>query len=45
MILLQNALGESLKGNYDRLEILHHLTSGLKAYVSESAYTAMDEMR
>ena len=27
------------------LDILHHLTSGLKAYASDYAYNAMDEMR
>ena len=32
-------------GNYDMLDILHHFTSGLKAYVSNYAYIAMDEMR
>ena len=27
------------------LEILHHLSSGLKAYMTDYAYVAMDEMR
>lgn len=34
-----------MQGNYDKLEILHHLTSGLKAIISDYTYNAMDEMR
>ena len=33
------------KGSYEMLEILHHLSSGFKAYVTEYTYIAMDEMR
>ena len=33
------------KGSYEMLEILHHFSSGFKAYLTEYAYIAMDEMR
>ena len=33
------------EGSYEKLEVLHHVTSGFKAYLSDYAYRAMDEMR
>ena len=33
------------KESYEMLDILHHLTSGYKAYMTEYAYKALDEMR
>ena len=33
------------KDSFEMLETLHHLTSGFKAYITEIAYIAMDEMR
>ena len=32
-------------GNFSMLDILHHYSSGLKAYITDYAYLAMDEMR
>lgn len=31
--------------SFEMLDILHHLSSGFKAYWSDYAYIAMDEMR
>ena len=33
------------KGSFEMLDILHHLSAGFKAYMTEYAYIAMDEMR
>ena len=33
------------KGSFEMLEILHHLSSGFKAYWTDYAYNALDEMR
>lgn len=33
------------KGSYEMLEVLHHLSSGFKSYVTDYCYVAMDEMR
>ena len=33
------------KGSYEMLEVLHHVTSGFKAYCTDYAYVAMDEIR
>ena len=33
------------KGSYEMLEIIHHLSAGFKAYMTDYAYIAMDEMR
>ena len=30
---------------FDMLKILHHITSGMKAYLTDNLYTGIDEMR
>ena len=32
-------------GNFEMLEILHHISSGMKAYVTDATYTGVDELR
>ena len=34
-----------LKKKFDMLDVLHHFTSGMKAYVTENIYVGIDEMR
>jgi len=33
------------KGTYELLDVLHHITSGVKAIATEAAYNGIDEMR
>ena len=33
------------KGSFEMLEVLHHFTSGYKAYTTNIAYRAMDDLR
>ena len=41
-MLMNESFEKTKSGNYEMLDILHHLTSGLKAVVSNQAYIAMD---
>lgn len=44
--LLRTAYNEvEEKGSYKLLDVLHHVTSGVKAVATEAAYNGIDEMR
>ena len=43
--MAQTSFAQNKEGNFDLLGILHHLSSGLKAYVTDYAYIAIDELR
>lgn len=43
--LYLQVLENSKKGDFKMLEIMHHLTSGVKAYATEMLYFGLDELR
>jgi acyl-CoA oxidase len=43
--LAQKAIIKIEKKDFKLLDVLHHLTSGVKAFSTDSAYRGIDEMR
>ena len=41
----QQILLDNQKGDFTNLELLHHMTSGMKAYLTKSAYEGIDILR